>query len=172
MIVFLVSGLWHGASWTFVIWGAIHGIYQVIGSLTVKKRNSLIEKCGLTPASFGVVIFRRVMTFILVSFAWLFFRANSISDALTLLGTLFTDWCGVGATLSAMGLGTVEIITTVLSILILTKIDKMLTYGDEPDGSDVLTKDGAFIYFVWIILFAWGLLLSKDMMSTFIYFQF
>lgn len=172
MIVFLVSGLWHGAAWTFVIWGAIHGLYQVIGTLTIKRRNALLEKIGLSKDSRCVVIVRRVMTFILVSFAWLFFRANSMADAMTLLGTLFTDWCGIGTTLSAMGFGTAEIVTTVFSILILVKIDKMLTYGDGPDGSDILTKDGSFIYFVWIILFAWGLLLSKDMMSTFIYFQF
>ena len=172
MIVFLVSGLWHGASWTFVIWGAIHGIYQVVGSLTVKGRDALIEKCGFKPTSASIVILRRVLTFILVSFAWLFFRANSMADAVTLLGRLFSGWTDVGTTLSAMGLGAVEIVTTLFSILVLTKIDKMLTYGDEPDGSDVLTKDGGFIYFVWIILFAWVLLLSKDMMSTFIYFQF
>lgn len=172
MIVFLVSGLWHGASWTFVIWGAIHGIYQVVGSLTIKGRDALIEKCGFKPSSSCIVILRRVLTFILVSFAWLFFRANSMADAVTLLGRLFSGWTDIGTTLSAMGLGAVEIVTTLFSILVLTKIDKMLTYGDEPDGSDVLTKDGGFIYFVWIILFAWVLLLSKDMMSTFIYFQF
>ena len=172
MIVFLVSGLWHGAAWTFVIWGAIHGIYQVVGALTIKWRNSLIERCGLKPTSAGITLIRRLVTFILVSFAWLFFRANSLADAVTLLGRLFGGWVDMGTTLSAMGLGAAEIVTTLFSILILVKIDKMLTYGDEPDGSDVLTGNGSFIYFIWIILFAWGLLLSKDMMSTFIYFQF
>ena len=71
-----------------------------------------------------------------------------------------------------MGLDPVAIVTAALLILTLVMIDKLLTYDDAPDGSDVLTKNGAFIYFVWIILFVWGLLLSKDMMSTFIYFQF
>ena len=51
-------------------------------------------------------------------------------------------------------------------------IDRLLTYDDSPDGSDVLTRDGSFIYFVWIIAFVWAYLLSKDMMSSFIYFQF
>ena len=172
MIVFLVSGLWHGAAWTFVIWGAIHGLYQVIGSLTIKGRNAFLEKIGLTNDSRGVIIARRVTTFILVCFAWLFFRANSMADAVSLLRTLFVGWGNAGETLSLMGLSPAGIITTLLSILILLKIDRMLTYDDSPDGSEVLTERGAFIYFVWIILFAFGLLLSKDMMSTFIYFQF
>ena len=172
MIVFLVSGLWHGAAWTFVIWGAIHGIYQVIGTLTIKPRNRLLEKIGLSKDSLCVKITRRIITFILVTFAWLFFRANSIADALSLLKTLVFGWGNTLATFSAMGLNATAIITTVLSILTLIVLDSLLHYEDAPDGSDVLTKNGAFIYFIWIILFAWGLLLSKDMMSTFIYFQF
>lgn len=172
MIVFLVSGLWHGAAWTFVVWGAIHGIYQVIGTLTIKQRNRLLNKIGLSESSLGVKITRRIVTFILVTFAWLFFRANSIADAVLLLKALAFEWGGTSGTLSAMGLDLTAILTTVLAILTLVLIDRLLTYEDTPDGSDVLTKNGAFIYFVWIILFAWGVLLSKDMTSTFIYFQF
>ncbi len=172
MIVFLVSGLWHGAAWTFVVWGAIHGVYQIIGALTLKPRNRLLEKIGLSKDALGVKITRRIITFILVCFGWLFFRANSMGDALLLLDTLFTGWGSSAGTLSAMGLSGTAIVTTVLSILTLIMIDSLLKYEDTPDGSEALTKNGAFVYFVWIILFAWGLLLSKDMMSTFIYFQF
>ena len=173
MIVFLVSGLWHGASWTFVIWGAIHGIYQVVGTLTYKSRNKLLGRIGLSERSVGIVWIRRINTFILVGIAWLFFRANTVSDAFTLLERLFTGWgVGLPETLEAMGLGTVAILMTVLSILTLIMIDRMLIHSDGPDGSAALTKNGSFIYFVWIVVFAWALLLSKDMMSTFIYFQF
>ena len=172
MIVFLVSGLWHGAAWTFVVWGAIHGIYQVIGTLTAKPRNRLLEKMGLSKDSLGVKLVRRMITFILVCFGWLFFRANSMTDAILLLKTLFTGWGSIGGTFSAMGLDLTAIITTALSILTLIMIDSLIRYEDTPDGSDILTRNGAFVYFIWLILFAWGLLLSKDMMSTFIYFQF
>ncbi|MBQ8720398.1 MAG: MBOAT family protein [Clostridia bacterium] len=172
MIVFLVSGLWHGAAWTYVIWGAIHGIYQVVGNLTAAPRRALIEKLGFTEKSLSVVIVRRTVTFILVSFAWIFFRANSISDAFTLVGKLCTGWGSFAETLGIMELGLVGILTTVASYLILLIIDRMLAYEDSGDGSAMLTKNGAFIYFVWIIMFAWALLLSKDMTSTFIYFQF
>ena len=71
-----------------------------------------------------------------------------------------------------MGLDFTAILTTVLSILILFMIDRLLVYGDEADGSAMLTKNGSFVYFVWIVMFCWMLLLSNDMTSTFIYFQF
>ena len=171
MIVFAVSGLWHGAAWTFVIWGALHGVYQVIGTLTIKKRNALIERIGLSTAHPAVVWTRRVITFILVDFAWLFFRANSISDAFTLIGKLGVG-VPIGTTLEAMGLTPVMIILTAVTILTLTMIDKMLKYEDCEDGGYVLTKNGGFVLYVMMIMLAWLLLLSKDMASTFIYFQF
>ena len=174
-IVFLVSGLWHGAAWTFVVWGAVHGIYQIIGNLTWKGRNRLLGRIGLTERSALVVWVRRAVTFLLVSFAWIFFRANSIGDAGLLLTRLFTEagWqTPLGDALSSMGLGAVQIMMTLASFIVLLLIDRMLTYSDAEDASDVLTKNGAFIYFVWVIFIVWALLLSKDMISTFIYFQF
>ena len=172
MLVFAVSGLWHGAAWTFVIWGVLHGMYQVIGTLTIKKRNALIERVGLSTTHPAVVWSRRIITFILVDFAWLFFRANSISDAFTLLGKLTDGGFAVDTTLKAMGLTPVMIILTAVTILTLIMIDKMLKYEDGEDGGYVLTKNSGFVLYVMMIMLAWLLLLSKDMASTFIYFQF
>jgi D-alanyl-lipoteichoic acid acyltransferase DltB (MBOAT superfamily) len=75
MIVFVVSGLWHGASWTFVIWGALHGLYIVVETLLARRRVSTAET-GL-----GNRLLRIGITFGLVCFAWIFFRANSLPDA-------------------------------------------------------------------------------------------
>ena len=172
-IVFMVSGLWHGANWTFVVWGALHGIYQIVGNLTAKPRARLIEKAGKAPDSPLVVWPRRIITFILVAFAWIFFRANSMSDALYLVKTLFSfTGGGIGTTLSAMGIDLTTALLMVASVLLLFLIDRMLTYDDSADGSDVLVGHGGFVYFTWIVLLCWALLLSKDMISTFIYFQF
>ena len=71
MIVFVVSGLWHGANWTFAIWGALHGLYVVIEVMLARFKLSL-------PVP---QIFKIALTFGLVSFAWIFFRANSLDDA-------------------------------------------------------------------------------------------
>ena len=64
------------------------------------------------------------------------------------------------------------ILLTVFTLATLIMIDKMLTHGDEEDGGYVLTKNGGFVLYLFVIMLAWLLLLSKDMASTFIYFQF
>ena len=75
MITFLVSGLWHGAAWTYVIWGGIHGLAQVVENLFGKAKN----KGGKSGSKMRFV--RVVFVFIFVSFAWIFFRAQSFSNA-------------------------------------------------------------------------------------------
>ena len=173
-VVFLVSGLWHGANWTFVIWGVIHALYQIVGTLTLSSRNAILGRVGLTPKSGVVVAFRRVMTFILVCFAWLFFRANTVGEAGALLGKLFGGgWSiSIADALDGMGLDLVAILTCIISILTLIMLDRMVTYEGEGDSSALVVRHGSFVYLIWIVIFAWALLLSKDMMSTFIYFQF
>ena len=172
-IVFLVSGLWHGAAWTYVIWGAIHGVYQIIGNLTIGKRNELLGKIGLSKTHPLVVWGRRIGVFVLVCFAWLFFRANSTADAFHLVKVLFTGFdTGLAGTLELMNLDLTNILMCALSIGTLIMIDHLLKYEDEIGGSYALTKNGSFIYYVWMIMFAWAILLSHDMTSTFIYFQF
>ncbi|MCS7073682.1 MAG: MBOAT family protein, partial [Bacteroidia bacterium] len=82
MIVFLVSGLWHGANWTFVIWGFLHGLYMIIEDIT-----GITQKKIFANATLQTWVFR-LITFHLVLFAWVFFRANSLSDVLTFWGKL------------------------------------------------------------------------------------
>ena len=76
MITFLVSGLWHGADWHFVIWGGLHGIYQVVEDVLLKNREKHSNKCKK--------IVSIIFTFCLVSFAWIFFRADSVLDAISI----------------------------------------------------------------------------------------
>ena len=171
-VVFLVSGLWHGAAWTFVVWGALHGFYQIVGNLTAKRRDALIEKLGFSKNSLAVVWTRRVITFALVSFAWLFFRAASLSDAAILLSRLFGGIGGISETFSTMGITLVDALLVIVSLFVLVICDRLISYDDTPSSSRIILKDGSFIYFIWVILILWALLLSKDMSSTFIYFQF
>ena len=85
MITFLVSGLWHGAVWTFVVWGGLHGMYQVIGNTWCKYVHKPEYK-----TTFSRII-STVFCFVLVSFAWIFFRANDVTEAFTIVGKIFTD---------------------------------------------------------------------------------
>ena len=172
-IVFLVSGLWHGAAWTFVLWGALHAVYRIVSELTLKPRRRLLDKIGVSESSFGVRTVRRIITFLLVLFAWLFFRANSVSDAFLLLAKLFSGSYSVSATLDTMHLSISSILIAVLSLAILFILDRALVYDEtEEDASSIMIKNSSFVYLAWCILFIWLLLLSRDMISSFIYFQF
>lgn len=78
-VVFLISGLWHGAAWTFVIWGAFHGLFLVL------ERVFLLEKMKNWPGAL-----RMGLTYIIVLFGWIFFRAENIGDAFIYIGQMFS----------------------------------------------------------------------------------
>lgn len=107
MITFLVSGLWHGAGWRFVAWGLLHGAYQCIGRAT----KPLQEKLRV-PAAVRIVI-----TFCLVSFAWIFFRANGFRWAMRIVKKIVCIHHDIGAffTLKAT-LGAEEAVRTLFAL--------------------------------------------------------
>jgi len=90
MIVFLISGLWHGSGWTFIVWGAMHGILNMITraiiSINRKENGPPVEK----RITIAVICGKRFLTFIYVTIAWVFFRANTISDAALLFKRMFS----------------------------------------------------------------------------------
>jgi D-alanyl-lipoteichoic acid acyltransferase DltB (MBOAT superfamily) len=91
-VTFVVSGIWHGAQWTFVIWGILHGAYIVTSLLFQKQRNSFVRAIGLAkyPAVHRAV--KIATTFLLVCFAYIWFRANSVADAFYISTHLHTGW--------------------------------------------------------------------------------
>ena len=74
--VFLISGLWHGANWTFIIWGALHGIFLVVEN-AFRKNVKLAESASLN----FITLLKGALVFTLVSFAWIFFRSPNLSTA-------------------------------------------------------------------------------------------
>ncbi len=88
-IVFLVSGLWHGANWTFVIWGALHGFYLIFSLITKGAREKLSVSIGLTRVPFFYKTVRILVTFHLVTFSWIFFRAQTFGDAWWVVRNIF-----------------------------------------------------------------------------------
>lgn len=82
LIVFVVSGLWHGANWTFLVWGALHGTYLVGELLLQKPLQRLVRWLYLDRLPHLLHLLQMAIVFHLVLFAWVFFRARSVSDAL------------------------------------------------------------------------------------------
>ena len=80
-IIFMVSGLWHGANWTFIVWGALHGFYNIAGILTKDVRTKLAAVAGMKRMPRIHQFINRLTVFCLVSFAWIFFRAPNFQSA-------------------------------------------------------------------------------------------
>ena len=120
MITMILGGLWHGANWTFLIWGGLHGIGQVVGHLRRTRRVAL----GLPTEPIGWRRWLSVFwTFQFVCLAWVFFRATSASNAFAMLGRLISGW---GA---PSPLVTVMVVLTVLAVLAVQQLPERL--GDR-----------------------------------------
>lgn len=92
MLTFVVSGFWHGANWTFIVWGALHGTYVVVSLLAQKPWNKFAKNSGLTKRPKTYRALKIGVTFFLVCFAYIFFRANSMADAGYILSHMHTGW--------------------------------------------------------------------------------
>lgn len=119
---FLISGLWHGANWTYVIWGALNGFYLVFALWTHKIRKNMAEITGLSKHPGIHKALQVATTFGLICIAWIFFRANRLSDAWYILTHLLVgiehvvDLKYMGETVRMLGLKKMELGIAVLSI--------------------------------------------------------
>jgi len=145
LITFLLSGLWHGAAWHFVAWGALHGVFQIIGRITSPFRNAIGRKIGLPEESRLRKAIQVCITFTLVCLAWVFFRANTITDAFLITAKLAK--LPVELARYAHGLLQNGIIGTVRDMFQLGT-----SYGNHPIAGFGLTSFGLSGIFIIILL--------------------
>lgn len=119
MIVFLVSGLWHGANFTFIIWGGLHGAYQIIGDILKPAKRMLLKALHISEDNAVLSFMRILTTFFLVNFAWIFFRAATYKDALTLIKNMFcfNPQIFSSSSLYSPGLSSKDFFAAILSII-------------------------------------------------------
>ena len=179
LIVFLVSGLWHGASWTFVIWGLIHALYQIIGDITRKPKASLMQKLNVKTDSISFRLMKMATTFSLVNFAWIFFRAESISDAFTIISRLFTrldPWSITTGGIYKLGLSVREMNILFTALLIMAVFDfikyKKNLRIDAFLNTQILPFRWAVIILLLIFVIVFGIYGPAFDAQNFIYFQF
>lgn len=179
MIVFLVSGLWHGANWSYVVWGGIHGAYQVIGDVLKPYRKGIAEKCKVNTECFSWRLLQTMITFVLVVFAWIFFRADTITQALRYIKRIIvkpTPWILFNDGLYNLGLNRTEMNILIISIVILLLVDMIRVFKGMTLDAFLFTQN---IWFEWVVLI--GLILMIFIFGEygptfdakqFIYFQF
>ena len=178
MIVFLVSGLWHGASLHFVAWGGINGLFQVIGDGLAPIRTRVVRFLRLNPESAGYKLGRVFGTFILVDLAWIYFRADSIQTANSILVSIFkadNPWIFFDGSLHTLGLDEKSFHLMLACIAILALVDILKRRG-------VIIREwiaGQDYIFRWIVIvLAIAFILTFGVWGpgydakNFIYFQF
>lgn len=178
LVTFLVSGLWHGAAWTYVIWGGVHGTAQVLENIFCRDRNrSARNKTDgkRTGMKYILPVFKIVLVFGFVSFAWIFFRAQSLSDAAYVIRYTLS---GIGSPIqylkdgiSNMGLEKTAVVTCIGMIGILGIYDGLSLKYDviECIGRwKPLLRWPVYLMIILLILF----LAPIGNASSFIYFQF
>ncbi|MCP4213634.1 MAG: hypothetical protein GY765_03210, partial [bacterium] len=87
-----LCGIWHGAQWTFLVWGAFHGLLLAFSFASKKLRRRIKRKLKIKKNALWFNLLRSLFTFLLVTFGWIFFRAGSLSDAYYIITHLFTGW--------------------------------------------------------------------------------
>lgn len=179
MITFLVSGLWHGANWTFVVWGGLHGFYQIIGDLLKPVREKINNMLKVDTQAFSFKFGKICITFGLTTFAWIFFRAKDLGEAFYYIERMFTKfnpWVLFDMSLYNIGLDNIEMNVLLIALLCLLVAD-LLKYYKNITISEFLMKQN--IWFRWIVMLGliWMILVygkyGMDFDSAqFIYFDF
>ncbi|WP_290574662.1 MBOAT family O-acyltransferase [Leeuwenhoekiella sp.] len=171
--VFLVSGLWHGASMNFVIWGAMHGVLIVLEKIYYKRTSWFFSI--KRDASLSIKLFRGLFTFTLVTFLWIFFRADTFSDSLIVIQNLFNwDMSRVfNGELYKLGLTSGQIWLSVFFIGIMLLVEYYNSFVANPI-SLLLKQHIVFRWSVYLILILTTLIFGAygGEQQQFIYFQF
>lgn len=162
-VTFVLSGLWHGAQWTFVIWGFIHWLFLAVEELMPGAPGSFVGRNA-----------RRVLTFIIVCLAWVFFRARTLQEALQMLYHTATRPNG-GESISALLRATyhtelfaVYFLCVFMLFCILEWLMRKETFDLVVDRMPTLARRSSYLVLVVLIVF-WGF---KDSAPVFIYFKF
>lgn len=151
MITFIISGFWHGANWTYIIWGALHGFYQIMEKYVLKFK--------LPKAINWLIVFG------LTCLAWVFFRAPSVSDAMTVLQRIVT-FQGTGLYFGDKGI----FLFGVMGLFILLLHDYIMEF--KPNYQFLYHRSPIVRYAAIVILMMFITTFGVFDNSQFIYFQF
>ena len=160
-IVFLLSGLWHGADAKFIVWGALHGLYVIVEALIPQKKEP----------SKATVWIGRIITFLLVDFAWIFFRANSLPDAFFAISKIFAGW---GDGMGIQAIVTSEFLVRIIMALMafaLCRFMPALKFKSDGRGENAYAAISILLA-VMVVALSWVCIYGGGDGSQFIYFQF
>ena len=150
LIVFAVSGLWHGAAMTFVVWGVLNGLYQVAGTLTQPLRDRAWAALHVSPEGKVRRLVQVGCTFVLATVAWVFFKASTLEGALAVLGGMLRGPLWVPL---SMGLNRWDLLAVAAGLLLLLLVDLRSVNHSLTGGYLALPRPGRWAV-LWVLLFA------------------
>lgn len=178
LIVFFASGMWHGAAWSYIIWGVLNGIYLVLEDATKGFRNRIKEKLHVDESRFSYRFGCGLVTFVLVDFTWLFFRAEGVGQAFDIIKQIVVSLQFpqlFGLAVNRMGFSMQQLTALAVAFLILAVVDVLKNrYGDV---CKIVMKQG--MWFRWLVylgllfmIMMYGAYGTDYTQTEFIYFQF
>lgn len=178
MITFLVSGLWHGSKWSFVAWGCLNGLYQIVGKYTRESRNKFIQKVGINSETGAFKLFQMIITFVFIDFSWLFFRADGFMNALRMGKRMLLQLHPLsiyGDAIYNLGLNEKNFRLLIQAVIVLAIAD-IFKYKNVSVSQWVLKQNWLFrvllISLSTILILLVGIWGNAYNASSFIYFQF
>lgn len=178
LIVFFCSGLWHGASWNYVLWGLWNGLFSVLEDILSPFYEKTVKILKLDKEKFMYKICQRIFTFLLVDFTWLFFRVNSVRDSFSILSKIAKDfrleWL-LNFEFFRLFEDTRQMVVLIVSLIIVFALDKLI-YKKTAVKEAVFSQQFVFRWLIYIligiILLYWGVYGTGYEQTQFIYFQF
>lgn len=183
VIVFTLSGLWHGASWTFVVWGLLIGVQNILEDLLRPVYHKICDKLHIDNNNEGVKMIRRIIMLLFVGFTGTFFRAQTMSDAVWIVGKMFTDF-GFSmdyftSIFTILDMNAYMLIQLFIALIILVKgydmcypTEKSLFSINAKGHTAEALRLNTYLYYILMIAVIWVMAASGNMSSQFIYFQF
>lgn len=177
-ITFLISGLWHGANWTFIIWGALHGFYLIFGIITKNIREKFIKLSGLNKFPVLHKVIQILFTFSIVCFAWIFFRASDLDTAIYFVKNIFTGMGNLTQIFSADRFHILyldkNLFEFALAIILIFSLEIAEYIQRKGSVIEMLNQKPVIIRWLcyYIIIMVMLLFGQFDIAQQFIYFQF
>ena len=177
IFVFSISGLWHGASWHFAMWGGINGLFIVLGDITYSIRERIRQFLNINDKCVSFRMLKTLTTFLLVDYAWLFFRANTIKEAIGITKKIFTGtyfYQFFDGTIYSLGLNANNFWFMIISLIILALVDmvsRRINIFSWIETQNIYFKWGVYYVLIFSIII-FGIYGASYDTKAFIYFQF
>lgn len=166
-ITFLISGMWHGAGWNYIVWGCLHGCYQILEKRYIKK--SRFKKNDICRITF---------TFLVVSITWIFFRCSTMPRAFLFIKNMFSEfnpWILIDGTLTNMGFDLLDWYCLIIALMVVLVVEIIqhnnISIYSRLQKQPILVRWGCY-YLIIIVLLIFGVYGSAYSVDSFIYFRY